>query len=82
MRITSPESLANFIRDRRQTQKLSQTCIAENIGSQQKTISQFENRPANSKVETLFRLLSELELNLHLYHREKDNTADDWKHEW
>jgi HTH-type transcriptional regulator / antitoxin HipB len=47
------------------------------------TVSAFENKPDSTKLETVFRLLSALDLELHIMPKEtkiKDNQG--WNEEW
>lgn len=83
MKVTSPTSLAYAIRDQRKVNKLTQTETAEKIGTKQTTVADFENKPESTKLETLFKILSALVLELHVVKR--DSTLDDnkaWKKEW
>lgn len=83
MKITSPTSLAYAIKDHRKINKLTQTKTAELIGIKQTTVSDFENRPESTKLETLFKILSALDLELHVV--KKGSTLDEkkvWTKEW
>lgn len=83
MKITTSTMLANAIRDQRKALQLTQADAAERVGMKQTTVSGFEQNPDTSKLETLFRLLSALELELHVVPRgaaaEKDSG---WTQEW
>lgn len=83
MKVTSPISLAYAVKDQRKIKKLTQTKTADLIGIKQTTISDFENRPESTKLETLFKILSALDLELHVVKR--GSTLDEkkvWKKEW
>lgn len=83
MKVTSPSSLAYAVKDQRKLNKLTQTKTAEVIGIKQTTVSDFENRPESTKLETLFKILSALELELHVV--KKDSMLDEkkvWTKEW
>ncbi|OBU02212.1 helix-turn-helix domain-containing protein [Morganella psychrotolerans] len=83
MKVTSPASLANAVRDQRKISKMSQTQTAELIGIKQTTVSDFENKPESTKLETLFKILAALDLELHVTKR--GSTPDEkkiWNKEW
>jgi HTH-type transcriptional regulator/antitoxin HipB len=83
MKVTSPASLASAVKDQRKLSKQTQTHTAELIGIKQTTVSDFENRPASTKLETLFRILSALDLELHVV--KKGDTLYEkkvWTKEW
>lgn len=68
---TSPKVFAEYIRDYRKKKGLPQTEIGELVGLRQVTISAFEDRPTGTKADTLFRILSALELELQISSREE-----------
>ena len=83
MRVTSPTLLAAAVRDQRKISKLTQAEAAKLVGIKQTTVSDFELRPESTKLETLFKLLSALDLELHVVKR--GSTLDDnkvWDREW
>lgn len=83
MKVTSPASLASAVKDQRKLSKQTQTYTAGLIGIKQTTVSDFENRPESTKLETLFRILSALDLELHVV--KKGDTLDEekvWTKEW
>ena len=83
MRVTSPTLLAAAVRDQRKISKLTQSEAAKQVGIKQTTVSDFELRPESTKLETLFKLLSALDLELHVVTR--GSTLDDskvWDREW
>lgn len=82
MRITSPEMLAQALKNIRKERQLSQSVVADSVGLKQATISGFENRPEGSRVETLFKLLTALDLELHLSERDAKNAETGWDQEW
>lgn len=83
MRITTASMLAHAVRDERKKRKLSQQALADLAVIKQSTISAFENNPDGTKLETLFKLLSELGLELHLSERNQpDSTNAGWQEEW
>ena len=64
MIITSPKMLSHVIREFRYQDKISQTEISKISGIKQATVSAFENTPESTKIETLFKILAALELEL------------------
>ena len=66
MLIHSPPDLAQHYRDQRKQRGLSQAAIAEEIGVRQDTVSKFELKPDNVRLDTLFRLLAALDMEMHL----------------
>lgn len=82
MKITSPEQLAIFLKDVRKTKKLPQELLAEKVGLRQETISKFENSPAKTQIDTLFKILSAMNMELHLEARGEKTLQQDWKEEW
>ena len=83
MKVTSPALLAAAVRDQRKISKLTQSEAAKQVGIKQTTVSDFELRPESTKLETLFKLLSALDLELHVVKR--GSTLDDskvWDREW
>ncbi|EKO3719658.1 helix-turn-helix domain-containing protein [Vibrio metschnikovii] len=66
MLITSPRQLGIYLRDARRTQKRNQTLVGDIVGLKQTTVSKLERDPASSSIESLMRLLSSLNLELHI----------------
>jgi HTH-type transcriptional regulator / antitoxin HipB len=81
MFIPSPKELALLMSHRRKQLKLSQSEIGQRVGLKQQTISEFELKPEHTQIETLFRLLSALDLKI-LPKEEANTTATLWKAEW
>ncbi len=71
MIISSAKNLASYLHDKRKQLKMSQSEVADLVGLKQDTISKFENSPDNSRIDTLFRILSALNLNLSLAEKEQ-----------
>lgn len=82
MKITSPKLLAQALKNTRNSKKLTQQKTAEQIGIKQSTVSGFENQPDKARIETLFKLLSALELELHVTERDSKEPATGWDQEW
>lgn len=64
MRINSAKELSVYIQDKRALNKLSQESVADLASVRQATVSSFESKPESAKLETLFKLLSALDLEL------------------
>jgi HTH-type transcriptional regulator/antitoxin HipB len=82
MKITSPEALSTAIKNARYQQSLSQQATASKVGLKQATVSNFENYPEKSRIETLFKLLSALDLELRLVERGASDPVIGWGEEW
>lgn len=82
MKLTSPEALAHALKNARKRQGLSQSETASQIGVKQATVSGFENHPAGSRIETLFKLLSALNLELQVSERDTPDDENGWDQEW
>jgi HTH-type transcriptional regulator / antitoxin HipB len=78
----SASILAEIARDRRCQLGLSQTEAADLVGLNQKTISAFELKPESTKLETFFKILSALNLEIHLVPKEQNKSAERWPEEW
>ncbi|MDG6896320.1 helix-turn-helix domain-containing protein [Volucribacter amazonae] len=72
MVVTSSKMLAHILREFRYQNHLSQTDLAKIVGMKQATVSAFENTPDSTKLETLFKLLAGLELELVVQPRPKN----------
>jgi HTH-type transcriptional regulator / antitoxin HipB len=83
MIIHSTKELAEFTKDHRKRKKLSQVEVSDRVGLRQMTLSAFESKPESTKLETLFRLLSALDLELHVMPKETKIKDDQgWNEEW
>ena len=82
MKITSPEALSTAIKNARYQQSLSQQATASKVGLKQATVSNFENYPEKSRIETLFKLLSALDLELRVVERGASDSVIGWSEEW
>ena len=60
----STTELALLVISQRKKLKLSQSEVANRVGLNQKTISAFENKPSSTELNTLFRILSAVNLNM------------------
>ena len=76
MVITTAKMLSHVIREFRYQGELSQTDVAKLAGTTQARISAFENEPERTKLETLFKILSGLELELIVQPRKKSSDTN------
>jgi len=82
MLIHSPADLAQYYRDQRKKLGVSQVSVADEIGVRQDTVSKFELKPDNVRLETLFRLLSALDMEVHIVPKDKSESAGSDKKGW
>jgi len=82
MLIHSPADLAQYYRDQRKQQGMSQVTVAEEISVRQDTVSKFELKPDNVRLDTLFRLLAALDMEMHLVPKGQSIPADSNKKGW
>ncbi len=83
MNVTSPKMLAEAIKDARKQRNLTQRETAASMGMKQSTVSEFENHPEGTRLDTLFKLLAALDLKLQVVSRRgKNNSSDGWDQEW
>ena len=73
-KIISPESLGFALREERKRKGLNQTALGAPVGVDQTTVSKVEQGKPGTRLDTLFRLLSVLDLELVL--QPKDLTSD------
>ena len=71
---TTAKMLSQVIREFRYQDGLSQTDVAKLAGTTQARISAFENAPERTKLDTLFKILAGLELELVIQPRKKTPT--------
>lgn len=85
MQITNTKQLSTLLKDIRLMQKLSQGKVASKVGIRQDTVSSFELHPDSTRLETFFKILSALNLELTISPRNADadnNGTSSWKEEW
>ena len=87
MKVTSSTQLSSYLKDIRQTRKLSQEKVACKVGIRQDTVSSFERNADATKLVTLFKILSALELELVIQPRNSppgvaEENGGGWKEEW
>ena len=75
MLITSPKLLALFVANHRKKLKLSQAEVGDRVGLKQQTISEFEINPEGTRVETLFRILSAINIDMNLLEKDSSNVG-------
>lgn len=78
---TSPAGLGHILRDARRTKGVSQTKAGKSVGIDQPTLSKIERGAANARLDTLFRLLAALDLEILVRERHKSSdttSGDSW----
>jgi len=69
----SSKQLGQLVRKRRRALKLTQTELAQKVGSYQKTISKLEVGEPGIKLQTMFDVIAALELELVVQSRSKSD---------
>lgn len=83
MFVPSSKQLALFIMDQRKKLGLTQAQVGDLVGLRQQTISEFEKNCENSKITTLFSILSAVNLYLDVSPKDQiDTIKTPWKEEW
>jgi HTH-type transcriptional regulator/antitoxin HipB len=77
----TPGQLSKILQARRGSLELTQQDVARLVGLLPKTVSALENRAESSSIETLFKCLSALDLEMHLFPKELHEEAVE-KTEW
>ncbi len=80
-KISSPETLGQALRAERKHKGMSQKVVGHSVGMEQHTVSKIEKGNPGTELNTLFRLLAALDLELTLQPRQKpalENTGDNW----
>ncbi|TNJ34116.1 helix-turn-helix domain-containing protein [Prosthecochloris vibrioformis] len=77
--IRTPAQLGLLLQGYRKELELSQTTAASKVGLSQKTVSALENHTDRCSLNSLFKLLSALDLELVLQPRSAGKPSD---HEW
>lgn len=80
-KISSPETLGQALRAERKQKGMSQKVVGHSVGMEQHTISKIEKGSPGTELNTLFRLLAALDLELTLQPRQKpvlENMGDNW----
>ena len=85
MLIHTPKALASFCSSHRRSKKLSQAYVGTEVCLKQTTVSKFELKPDNTHLDTLFRILAALDLEMQIVPKEKSRELIDqkkWTEEW
>ena len=86
MKITNAKQLSTCLKNVRLAQKLSQDTIASKVGIRQDTVSSFEKMPDSTKLETFFKILSALNLELEIKPRNMQHSSAQqdkaWQEDW
>lgn len=80
MTITRPQQLSTFIKEYRKKHGITQAEIAQLVGIRVATISDFENKPESCKLETFFKILAAL--NLQIVVAARDQAPNDKQSQW
>lgn len=64
--IATPAQLSHVLRNVRKAKALSQQETGRKVGLLQKSVSALENHPESATIESFFKLLSALDLELHI----------------
>ena len=80
MLLVSPKDIGAALKTLRKEKGLSQKELGQRVGLDQKKVSLIENGNPNCRVDSLFRLLSALELGAVLQSKSNSSTSDqdDW----
>jgi len=77
--VATPAQLGQVLKSARNAADLSQVALGQQVNVLQKTVSALENNPAGAQTETVFKILSALDLELVLRRKPSDDDAqDDW----
>jgi len=93
MKVTNSKQLSSYLKDVRLNTGLSQSKVGNKVGIRQDTVSNFEQNPDSTKLDTFFKILSALNLELDIKVRNSDLTASspdgktalseqEWNEEW
>lgn len=80
-KISSPETLGQALRAERKQKGMSQKVVGHSVGMEQHTISKIEKGNPGTELNTLFRLLAALDLELTIQPRKKpamESAGDTW----
>jgi HTH-type transcriptional regulator/antitoxin HipB len=80
-KISSPENLGQALRAERKQKGQSQKAVGRSVGMEQHTISKIEKGNPGTELNTLFRLLAALDLELIIQPRQKpsiESKGDNW----
>lgn len=74
----TPRQLGHLLRGQRKSQALTQQTAAERVGLLPKTISKLELATETSTIESLYKLLSALELELVVQSKSQASSSKEW----
>ncbi len=77
-KIVSPESLGHALREVRKEKGISQTEAGKPVMVDQTTVSKIEQGKPGTRLDTLFRLMASLDLELVLQPRQRAERGDAW----
>lgn len=72
----TPAQLGAALKSARLRRGLTQTEAASNVGLRQKTVSSMENIGSRTSVDTLYKMLSALDLELVIRERKRGDTSE------
>ncbi|NNC98552.1 MAG: helix-turn-helix transcriptional regulator [Gammaproteobacteria bacterium] len=72
--VSTADQLGKVLRGYRRQQKKTQTDVGDSVGLLQKTVSLIERETERSSIESLFKLMSALNLTMEI--RSKDEASD------
>jgi HTH-type transcriptional regulator/antitoxin HipB len=75
-KVVSPEILGAALREARKKKGLSQAAAGRSVGMDQPTVSKVEQGNSGTRLDTLFRLLAALDLELVLQPRRSPSNND------
>ena len=76
--VHTPKQLGKVLRGQRKTTNTSQQAVGATVGLLPKTISKLELDPDTATVESLFKLLSALQLELVVRARPREASRREW----
>jgi HTH-type transcriptional regulator/antitoxin HipB len=83
MLIRSPKELAMLDVAQRKKRHLTQADVGKLVGLKQQTVSEFELNPEGTKLNTLFHILSAVNLDIKMLTKDEPvPTENKWKEEW
>lgn len=74
----TPGQLGQILRGQRKSQQLTQKDAAGSVGLLPKTISKLELAPETATIESLFKLMSALQLELVVRTKSRESSAREW----
>lgn len=78
----TPEQLGSILKSCRTLRGLTQETAGSRVGIKQTTVSAIEANAARTRVETLYKLLSALDLELVIRDKRTGRSSPDKKAEW